>query len=407
MTAYVQREAVQQVALALRSLPVVVITGLRQAGKSTMLEKDPQFAGFRRVTLDDFAQAEAARTNPDEFVAGDEPLIIDEAQRCPELLIAVKRAVDRKRRNGRFILSGSASFSLLQHVSESLAGRAAHYVLSPMTRREIRGEIGAPPFLRTFFEQPRLPKDGPAPVGEDELLRGGLPAVALHPDVDAAIWFAGYERTYIERDVRDFARVPDLSAFRSFLRLAAARSGSLLNLSNLARDARISTHVAGNWLGVLEASYVLRRLSPRHDSRTTRLVKSPKLYVEDSGLCAHLIDASAHDLRDDSFARGALWEAYVAQNLAAIAAVHLPQCGLSFWNVQGRHEVDFVLGDRRGLVGIEIKAESRLRAESARGLEAFLRNEPRAKAGLLGYGGAESVQLAERIFAVPIATLLS
>lgn len=408
--AYLPREMTALTREALRSMPVVVITGLRQAGKTTFLQRDPALAGHRYLTLDDYSTLGAAQRDPDALLGGDAPLVLDEIQRCPELLPAVKRAVDRRRRPGRFVLSGSANLHLLAGVSESLAGRALYLTLHPFTRRERLGLITETPFVVRLLDSgqpPAPPARLPPRIDEDELLRGGLPPIALDTGTRRDLWLLGYEQTYLERDVRSLAQVADLVGFRTLLRLAALRTAQVLNQSELARDAKMSAAALGRYLGVLETSLVLGRLSPYRRSRASRLIKSPKLFVSDAGLAAHLTGVS--DLRPtaDEPLRGALHETFVLQNLAGILGAHRERAEIGFWSVQGRHEVDFVIAHGRRVIGIEVKAASRFGPGDLSGLKAFLASTPGAAAGILAYNGGELVPLGERLYAVPLSLLLS
>jgi hypothetical protein len=293
-------------------------------------------------------------------------------------------------------------------VSESLAGRAIHLTLHPFTRRERLGGLESRPFLLQALEEGAVPwsaKGGA--VGEDEVLQGGMPAVVLNEKVDRATWFLGYEQTYLERDVRSLAQVADLVSFRNLLRLAALRGGQLLNLSELARDARLTVPTVTRYLGLLETSFVVARLPPYLRSRVTRLIKSPKLYVTDSGLAAHLSDVDDLSPSSDEPLRGALFETFLHQNLAGILAATPGRSELAFWSVQGRYEVDFVVAAGRRFVAIEAKAGSRFGDRELAGLRAFLEKTQGAGLGLLAYNGPELVPLGERLYAVPVGMLLS
>ena len=407
MTPYRSRELARVLVPALGDMPVVIVTGLRQAGKSTFLRQERGLEGRRYVSLDDFDSLAAARRDPDRFVEGDDDLTIDEAQRCPELMVAIKRAVDRGRRPGRFLLSGSANFALMRDIGESLAGRALHLVLHPMTRRELES-ADTEAFLPRFARSLSLPKDADASrLQPIDVWRGGLPPVSLRDVKDAASWFRGYEQTYLERDVRDFARIGDIIAFRNFLRLAALRTGHVLKQSELARDARMNAMTVGRHLGILEASFVVARLPPWLGNRASRLIKAPKLHVTDSGLAAHLCGfTDAEALASDPI-YGALVETYCAHQLAAILEAWWPGARLHFWHQQGRHEVDFVVEAGRDVLAIEVKSGGRWRDEDLAGLEAFLRATPRCRAGILAHGGTSSVSLGERLWAMPIDVVLS
>ncbi|MBM3332119.1 ATP-binding protein [candidate division WOR-3 bacterium] len=406
MTGYVPREIAPRLARARRQLPVVVLSGLRQSGKSTLLQNEAVLIrGYAYRTLDDFATLAAARSNPESLLA--EPAILDEVQRCPELLVALKKNVDEHRRPGRFILSGSANLALLGHVSETLAGRAAYFTLHPMTQREIRGETGDRPFLADFLASPEAPHGRARSVTDGEVLTGGLPPAALSPAGEVAEWFRGYVQTYVERDVRQLSQVGDLVAFRNLAQLAALRTGQMLVMSSLGRDARLNAATVSRYLGLLEASFLVRRLPAFRRNRSSRLVKSPKLHFTDSGLAAHLAGATALDPGRDDLLRGALFEAYVAQNVAALLEVHLPDAQLSYWHEHGRHEVDLVVEHNREVVAIEVKAATRWNEKDLSGLRAFLDRTPDCRAAVLAYNGNEAVKLDERLWAIPMGHLLA
>ena len=358
------------------------------------------------MTLDDFAALEAARLDPESLVHGQEPVTIDEVQRCPELLVAIKRAVDEQRTPGRFVLSGSANLSLLKGVSESLAGRAISLTLGPFSRRERLGATQEP-FLVTFLKESRLPPSASSALTDREVLHGGMPAIVVGENVDRDLWLLAYEQTYLERDVRDLTQVADLVTFRTLLRLAAARTGQILNQSEIARDARLPVSTAVRYLGLLEASFVVDRLPPYIRSRMTRLLKSPKIFLTDSALASHLTSTSDIGVAADEPLRGALYETFVHQNLAGILGAHLPDAELGFWSVQGRHEVDFVISHKRRCIAVEVKAASRFRERDLAGLRAFREKTPGAPVGILAYNGAEAFAPEKGLFVIPLGLLLS
>jgi len=428
---FLPRDVAPRLLAALENMPVVILTGMRQTGKSTFLQKQPGLGDRRYVSLDDFAQLTAARTAPELFVESSIPLTIDEAQRAPELLLAIKREVDRDRRPGRFILSGSANFALLRGASESLAGRAVYLTLYPFTRRELLAapragtaragrrkrpskvsgaraaqRFGAACFLRTFFDSGAPPRRASgAPISSSEIVTGGMPSVCLGEAPDASIWFTGYEQTYLERDVRELSQVADLLSFRQLLRLAALRTGQVLNQSELGRDAKLNAVTTGRYLSVIETSFLVSRLPPFLGNRTSRLVKSPKLYFSDSGLASHL--AGAREIGPDEPLRGALFETYVAQNLASILESHWPQARLAYWNVQGRYEVDFVIEAGQDCMAMEVKAGTRFAEHDLAGLKHFLQITPRCRAAVLAHNGTDSVRLDDRLWALPLSLVLS
>jgi len=393
---------------ALKDTPVVVLTGMRQTGKSTMLLRQPELRKRRYVTLDDFETLEEARRNPEALADSREDITIDEVQRCPELLIAIKRAVDRKRVPGRFLLSGSANFSLLKGVSESLAGRSLYLRMHPLNMRERRDKSGGLPFLAAMFREGRPPsKSGVEPVPLQDVLVGGMPAVALKIARDPASWFRGYEQTYLERDVRSLSQVADLSSFRLLLRLASLRSGKILQVSELARDAKLPASTADRYLGLMETSFVASRIGPFLSNKSSRLIKSPKLFIGDSGLAAYLAGfGKAGPGGDESF-RGALYETWAAQNLSAILEAHMPEARMHFWSVQGRYEVDFIVEEGADTMAIEIKAGNRWRDRDLSGLKAFLSSTPGCRAGILVHNGREVSHLGDKLWAIPLALFFS
>ena len=405
MTDYLPREITLRLERALRQLPVVVLSGLRQSGKSTLLQNEAGLArGHDYRTLDDFATLAAARSNPESLL--ESATILDEVQRCPELLVALKKSVDEQRRPGRFILSGSANLALLGHITETLAGRAGYFTLHPMTRREQQGATAAEPFLVKFLNSPLLPTGKAGPVTEKEILTGGLPPACLGAASGVAEWFRGYVQTYVERDVRQLSQITDLVAFRTLAQLAALRTGQVLVISTLARDAKLNAVTAGRYLDLLEASFLIRRLPPFLKNRSSRLVKSPKLHFTDSGLAAHMAGITTLEPGRDDLLRGALFETYVAQNLAALLEAHLPDAQLAFWHEQGRHEVDFVIEMGRKVFAIEVKAATRWNENDLSGLRTFLERTPDCVAAVLAYNGKEAVKLNERLFAIPFGILL-
>ncbi len=406
MTKYLSREIIPRLERALRQLPVIVLSGLRQTGKSTLLLSEPAFTrGYTYRTLDDYAILAAARSNPEALLQGN--VILDEVQRCPELLVAIKKCVDEDRKPGRFILSGSANLSLLGQVSETLAGRAAYFTLQPMNRRELRGTAELFPDIVSFLKTSEIPAGKAIPLTEREVLKGGIPPVCLGPDKDVGDWLRGYVQTYVERDVRQFSQITDLVSFRTLVQMAALRTGQVLTISALASDAKLNAATASRYLSLLETSFLIRRLPPFLKNRSSRLVKSPKLYFTDSGLAAYLAGINNLDPGRDDLLRGSLFETYIAQNLMAILEAYMPDAQMSFWHEQGRHEVDFVIEDGRKVYAIEVKAATRWNEKDLSGLRTFLARTPNCEKALLAYNGEEAIDLGNKLWAMPIGRLLA
>jgi len=385
---------------------VVVVTGARQVGKSTLLLHAPPMQHWRYRSLDDLDVLTQAEHAPEALWAGAEAVVIDEAQRVPELFSAVKRAVDRNR-DMRFVLSGSANFLLLRRVSESLAGRAVHFVLRPMTWGEQTGQ--APPGLLEALLAGKLPPEGrikPAPDPIPLILRGFLPPLMWLPSQEAVTeWWRGYVMTYLERDLRALSQVASLADFRRVMELAALRTGQLANQTELARDAGVSQPTVHRYLNLLEVSYLLQRVPAFGKSRTKRVIKSPKLYWADPGLAAFLMGHYTDESLRGSREVGALFENLIFLHLQVLADLLSPPGRIYHWRTASGKEVDFVVEWGRRLVAVEAKLTTRVRYADARGLELFLAEHPGCKAGVLVYWGEEVVRLGERIIAVPWETL--
>jgi predicted AAA+ superfamily ATPase len=408
MTDYFNRDLSSPVLEALGEMPVVVITGLRQTGKTTFLQRQPGFGQRRYVTFDDFAQLEAAKSDPDGFVSDEEPLTIDEAHKCPEIFTAIKKSVDKKREPGKFLLSGSANLGLLKGISESLAGRSIYFVMHPFNRREMTRKIAKQSFLENFFETQEIIKTKDLrPIQAEDILNGGMPIICLGEVKNRFLWFKGYEQTYLERDVRELSRIDNIIAFRNLLHLTALRTGKLLSPSELARDAKLPVATVSRYLSLFETSFIITKLNPYLKNRASRLIKSPKLYLSDSGLACYLTGLNRIEYTSSQPLTGSMFETYIAQNLLSLIQGRWPSACLYFWSVQGRNEVDFIIEVNNHCIALEIKSGTRWQERDLSGLKAFLTATPHCKAAILGYNGTEIVKLGEKIWALPLSLILS
>lgn len=389
---------------ALDVTPVVVLLGARQTGKTTLVRSLPRLTGRPYLTLDDFDLREQALTDPDALVARAPELILDEVQRARELLVAVKRAVDRDRprRPGRFVLTGSANLLMMERVSETLAGRAVYVTLWPFTRRERLGlgdtgrwsTLTGTPFgswQRSLEESAKLQEPW-----EQAVRLGGFPVPSheLRDHEARELWFGGYVSTYLERDLQTLRAVENLVDFRRVMRAACLRIGNLLNQAELGRDVGVSQPQVHRFLNLLEASYLALRVPAYADNRTRRLIKAPKLYWCDTALAMHVAGIDAPT--------GAHLENLVLVDLVAWRDVQVRRPEILYWRTASGHEVDFVIETPHRLIPIEVTTATRIRPADAKGLETFLAEYPRrTDGGLLLYGGSETFLLTRRVLAAP------
>lgn len=313
--------------------PVIVLTGPRQSGKTTLCKQ--AFPAHRYVNLEDPQVRRHAMEDPRDLLASADRLILDEVQRVPELTSYIQVLVDADPRPGRFVLTGSQQLGARSTVQQSLAGRAAMLELLPLQRSELSRFGNAPTELwPTVFA-------------------GGYPRIhdRGHPPTE---WFADYVRTYVERDVPQIIGVRDQLAFSTFLRLCAAHSGRLLNLSQLGADAGIAHNTAKAWLAVLEASYIVFRLPPLHANVRKRLVKTPKLHFWDTGLLCYLLGIRDPEMLRLHPLRGAIFESWVVSEVAKGLAHTRSHRDVAFYRDRKGLEVDLCMD--RGGVAIECKS---------------------------------------------------
>ena len=365
---YIPRNAESRLQHFADGYPVVVVTGPRQSGKSTLVRH--AFPEHRYVSLEDLDQRELAETDPRGFLNQfSDGAILDEAQHCPTLFSYLQTRVDERQRPGEFILTGSRQFGLLSRITQSLAGRAAFLTLLPMTYDELQhaGKVGR--------NLDKILFDGAFPPIYD---RGLEP----HP------WYGNYIRTYLERDVRQLINVRDLGTFRRFLKLCAGRTGQLLNLSSLATDAGITHNTAKAWISVLEASYIVHLLPPHHQSFGKRLIKTPKLYFLDTGLASWLLGIQNSEQLATHVQRGALFETWVISELFKARCNAGEPSNLYFWRDRSGHEVDLLIDHETQLSALEIKSGQTVNQDYFKGLDFWckLAGEFSGKAWLV-YGG--------------------
>jgi hypothetical protein len=393
---------------ALADTPVVLVHGPRQCGKTTLAQT---VQGYAYMTFDDAVQLAAARADPVGFVADlPDTVILDEVQRVPELFASLKAVVDRDRRPGRFILTGSANVLLAPKLSDSLAGRMELLRLYPLAQCELAGVKSG--FIDALFTRGFKAKTHGRLGAElaERIVAGGYPAaLARGTGRRRRDWYRAYLETLVQRDVRELARISSLDALPRLLQLAAGQTARLLNVSELAAPFQLSRPTIRDYVTLLERIFLIDLLPPWHSNRLSRLVKTPKLHLGDTGLASSLIGLDAGALIQDRAMLGRLLETFVLQELRRQASWHDDVIGFHHFRDKDGYEVDIVLErEGREVAGVEVKAAATVTESDFRGLRK-LRDASGARfaGGVVLYDGESTVRFAEDLFAVPVKALWS
>ena len=396
---------------ALADTPVVFIMGARQVGKTTLV-KDLIDPGWQYITFDDMAQAEVARADPVGFIRNLPPkrIALDEVQRVPDTLLAIKQAVDENRTPGRFLLTGSANALLFPRVSDALVGRMEAVRLAALSECEING--CEPTFLDGLLR-------GDAPAAEDVRIRdrlarrivtGCFPEPLLREsEKRRRAWHRQYLQTLIQRDLTDLPRIGHVDAMSRLLRLAAVRSGQLVNLAELGGKLGLSRITAGKYLALLEQLFLVERVPPWHASESTRLVKTPKMHAVDTGMMCALRGINRRRLLRNPAEFGPLLESFIYNELRKQALWTEEPLTFHHYRDKDKVEVDLVIEDAAGdCYGIEVKAAASLRSRDFTGLKRLRRIAgERFRMGVLLYDGDHTTSFGDGLFAVPIGALWS
>jgi hypothetical protein len=403
-----RRYAAQNVADALEDTRVVLVVGPRQAGKTTLIR---QFVSDDRpyLTLDDPATFNRAKTDPVEFIRSLNKAVIDEIQRAPELMMVIKESVDRDTRPGRFLLTGSANVMALPKVGDSLAGRIEIITLLPLSQAEIAGSAGQ--MIDRLFagEGPAL--QGSALFGNpllEVVLKGGYPeALRRRSATRRSAWYQDYLALVLDRDVRDIANVEQLDKLPILMRMLGEQAGQLVNINALSVALGISAPTVQRYVTILERMFLLRQIRPWFSNRLSRLIKSPKLHMLDSGLLATLRDANTANIAADRSRLGPLLESFVVSEVLKSLTWSQTRADVSHFRTKEQDEVDIVLEDWRGrIVGIEVKAAATLRPKDFSGLQK-LQAAAGAKfvQGVILHDHDRVTPFSEKIRAAPVSLL--
>jgi len=347
----VTRHLQKQLLLLAKKMPVIAITGPRQSGKTTLLKT--AFPSYDYVNLEHPPTRTLALNDPDHFLAQyNKGLIIDEAQRAPELFSYIQVVVDKKKKMGQYILSGSQNFSLIENISQSLAGRVVLVNLLPFSYKEML--------------------EGKLKIKNSEQLifKGAYPAV-YDRKISPAVYYSSYLNTYVERDVRQLVNVQNLSLFESFIKLLAGRVGQLLNLSELGNSLGVDHKTVKKWLSVLETSYIVYFVQPYHSNFNKRLVKTPKLYFYDTGLACNLLGIDDEKQLINHWAKGALFENMVINELLKERMNKGIKPKFYFWRDAQGNEVDLLIQEKGTTTALEIKSSKTYTPDFFKGLSYY------------------------------------
>jgi hypothetical protein len=403
---YIPRALEPVLRRAASQFPAVVLAGARQSGKTTLLKH--VFGGkYGYVSLEAPDVRAAAAADPRGFLEmHPPPVIFDEVQHAPDLLLYIKERIDDRRDvPGQYFLTGSQNLLLTERVTESLAGRAAMLRLLPLSQREMDGRSTAPlPWEAQGKRASGVHRSAPALWRE--FLRGAYPELAAEPDRDIPLWHSSYIQTYLERDVRSLRQVGDLTSFQNFIRALAARSGQLLNLTDVARDLGIAVNTCRAWLSVLEATYQVMVLRPYHANVRKRLVKTPKIYFTDTGMLCYLAG-----LKDPEHAAvgplgGAILETAVLLEIVKAFVNRDEEPRVYFWRTAAGVEVDLVVEAAGRLIPIEVKLSSSPTPAMANAIRTFREDlGERAGPGFVVHPGNVRLPLAPNVVALPFNDL--
>ena len=409
---YITRHLEQKIKEYINQFPVVVLTGARQAGKSTLLKHIFQAKGWEYVNFDQRGVLERVKSDPDLFVKDiSSNIIIDEAQKAPELFHSIKWRIDEGLKY-KIILSGSANFQLLHRVTETLAGRVGVLELFPLSLNEkykhinILGLLFSSEDIEKISDKIKNCKSMKDEYIFQHILWGGYPRLLEYKNSEQKLnWFENYRTTYIERDLRDLTQVADISDFQRFYQMLAFQIGNILNLSNIANDIGITVPTCKKYLQILEASYQYFLLKPYHINIHKRLIKSPKVYSLDTGLCNFFLGNNSIKQLKESGKFGSIFENCIISELMKQNSLLPRRNNMYFWRTSNGAEIDLIIEKGQDLIPIEIKSNVKISDVSIRGLVDFMKLKitKRVLFGVVFYRGDKIFRLSDKILAIPVS----
>jgi predicted AAA+ superfamily ATPase len=402
------RRIAPRLAEALQDTPAVLLAGPRQAGKTTLVRQISDRLGMRYLTLDDELTRLSTREDPVGIIRNLDRAVIDEIQRAPELLLAIKKSVDEDRRPGRFLLTGSANLMMLPTVADSLAGRMERLSLLPLLQSEIESRPGN--WIDSAFRGEILKPD-PFALQDDlieRVLRGGYPeAISRTSAKRRTVWARQYIDALLQRDVREVANIEKIDLLPRFLRALAQTAGQMCNYTQLGGSVGLDGKTASRYVGVFEQIYLIKRIEVWSRNRLNRVTKTPKLQFIDSGLLSTELNLTAEEIHKDRTRFGFVLESFVFGELLKHITTADGNYHLMYYRDTDKYEVDFVVENAEGtLVCVEVKATATVKASDLRGLKKLANIAANQfQLGVLLYDGAEIMPLGDRIWAVPFSSL--
>ncbi len=401
---YLKRAIRKELEEYLKYFPVLLISGARQVGKSTLA----LHLGIENyITLDDINIYEMAKNDPKGFISNlKKPVIIDEAQRLPQLMITIKEYIDKERKNGEFVLTGSASLKGFKNISDSLAGRIGIVELYPFSLKEKsqKDENIIDIFANSL--EPYILKKYNSNVDKD-ILDGGYPEI-LKIDSPRAkyLWFSSYIRTYIESDARDLANIRNLDKFINMYRVCMIRSGNMFNKNELQKEVGLDNRTFDSYFAVMEYTYQIQKLQPFFKNQLKRLIKTPKIYATDTGILNHLLQIHSIEELKNSHYRGSIVETFIYDELLKAKSSACKKAGLFYYRTSDKKEIDFILDYGEKIIAIEIKASKSVSKSDFKHIYHLQKEIPNLlDKGIVLYEGDTFLKIDENMYAVPFGFL--
>lgn len=393
---------------ALSRSPVVLLTGPRQCGKTTLMKEVAQNDGYHFVTFDNIATMAAAKNDPMGFIKNlQKPVIIDEVQRVPEIFLAIKLDVDENRVSGRYALTGSSNIFLIPKLGDSLAGRMEIIDLYPLSQGEIHGKVDS--FIDIVFEG-KIPDF--QQISRENLLQrmeiGGYPTVQDKDEEDRIAWIESYINTLLERDIKDLSQISGFLELPKLLHMIAARSGSLVNFSDLSRTSGIPSSTLQRYIALLDTIYLIHSQHAWSSNIGNRAIKSPKIYLIDTGILSYLVGATSKNRFLNTFI-GSLFETFVVNEILKQITWNKTRVKMYHLRMHSGSEVDIILENAQSeIVGIEVKSSTTVSPRDFNGLKNLSEHlGVKFLKGFVLYNGDAIIPFGDKIFAIPMSCLWS